>query len=58
MKKRTTKIENRTMYPGFGNWVISHYADGRFVCETSRRTRKEARAVARKYKESGIIPLN
>ena len=55
---RTVKIVNRTAFRGLGVWTVSHYLDGSFICNTRRRTRKEAREVARNYIETGMIPLN
>lgn len=55
---RTCRVVNRTSVSGFGNWVVQHFLNGRLICETKRNTRREARAVARKYRDTGMIPLN
>lgn len=57
-KGRAVRVINRTAYSGFGIWVVQHFLDGCLICETKRNTRLEARTVARKYIESGMIPLN
>ena len=55
---RSVQVINRTSYSGFGIWVVQHFLDGCLICETKRKNRAEARTVARKYIETGVIPLN
>lgn len=55
---RSAQIVNATTYPGFGFWIVRHFVNDCLICETKRNTRKEARAIARKYIETGIIPMH
>lgn len=55
-KKRTTKIVNRKSM-GFSSWEIRYYLNGTFLCSSKRKTREEARKVAKRYVDTGMIPL-
>ena len=39
-------------------WIVSFYHNGSFICDAKRSTRAEARQIANRYIESGMIPLN
>ena len=39
-------------------WIVGFYLNGTRICEAKRETRAEARQVANRYIETGMIPLN
>ena len=55
-KKRTTKIVNRK-FLGVSSWEIRYYLNGTFLCSSKRKTREEARKIAKRYVDTGMIPL-
>lgn len=55
-KKRTTEIINRK-FMGVSSWEVRYYLNGTFLCYSKRKTRAEARKIAKRYVETGMIPL-
>lgn len=55
-KKRTTKIVNRK-FLGVSSWEVRYYLNGTFLCSSKRKTREGARKIARRYVDTGMIPL-
>ena len=39
-------------------WIVSFYLNGSFICNARRSNRAEARQIANRYIETGMIPLN
>ena len=55
-KKRTTKIVSRKFF-GITSWEVRYYLNGTLLCSSKRKTREEARKVAKRYVETGMLPL-
>lgn len=55
-KKRTTKIVSHKFF-GITSWEVRYYRDGKYLCHSKRKTREKARQAARRYVQTGIIPL-
>lgn len=55
--ERTTMILGRN-HCGIHSWVVAIYIDGKYITEYTRGTREKARELARKFKETGMLPTN